>query len=54
MRCSTHGRHRTLLHNGDTLTFKLGSGTTVTATFDTAGTNNTNTFDNAAAPGHPF
>src|SRR5580692_10210616 len=36
------------LNNNDLLTFKLGSGATVTATFDTAGTNNTTEFGNAA------
>ncbi len=33
---------------GDTLTFKLGSGAAVTATFGTSNTSSTNTFDNAA------
>ena len=33
---------------GNTLTFKLGSGATVTATFGTSNTSSTNTFDNAA------
>ncbi len=36
------------LNNNDVLTFQLGSGSTVTATFDTAGTNNTTEFGNAA------
>jgi flagellin-like hook-associated protein FlgL len=34
--------------DGDTLTFKLGSGSTVTATFNTVAANGTNTFNNAA------
>ena len=33
---------------GNTLTFKLGSGATVTATFGTSNTSSSNTFDNAA------
>jgi len=38
----------TALTVGDTLTFKLGNGTAVTATFGTSNTSSSNTFDSAA------
>ena len=35
---------------GNTLTFRFGSGATVTATFGTSNTSSSNTFDNAGGP----